>query len=92
MTVIPQMIENQIALMKKCLEFYSDENNWNKKGDKSLIENDGGFLAKETLKNVEKLEQQNKEISDQFDELSKLNSNPEALMNEIQNLINKQND
>jgi len=83
MTVIPQMLENQISLLKKCLEFYADEQNYTN----NLINADKGFLAKETLKNVQNLANQNKELSDQYDILTKKNASPEEAMGEIWKII-----
>ena len=39
---------NQIEQLKKVLEFYSDEDNWNK----DIVLKDRGFFAKETLKQI----------------------------------------
>ncbi len=87
MTVIPQMLENQNALLKKCLEFYADENNWKLQGNKSLVHADNGFLAQNTLKEVAKLEEQNQGFSDQYDAIVQAQTSPEQLIEEIQKMI-----
>jgi hypothetical protein len=93
MTVIQQMLENQISLLKQCLQFYADEKNWkiNPKAEKSLVDADQGFLAQETLKNVQKLEEQNQQFSDQYDAIAQAQSSPDALMAEIQKMIDQTN-
>lgn len=91
MNVIQQMLENQIALAKQCLDFYGNDRNWEpvKKGEKSLIQADNGFLAQETLRNIKKLEEQNQQFSDQYDAIVQSQSSPEALMEEIKKLTDQ---
>ena len=89
MTVIQQILENQISLMKQCLEFYGNEKNHIKDSEtqKSLIDTDKGFLANETLKNIQRLEDQNKQLSDQYEAIAEAQSSPEALLAEVQKII-----
>lgn len=89
MVVIQQILENQIALLKQCLEFYGNESNWKKTKEKSLVEADAGFLAQETLRNVAKLDQQSKELSDQYEVLMQAQSSPEALLAEVKKITDQ---
>lgn len=92
MNVIPQMLENQVALLKKCVEFYADENNYKitNKNTKSVIDNDKGYVAKEILKSIQSLEKQNQDISDQYDALvNEANANPDNLLAEVKKMIDE---
>lgn len=94
MIVIQQMLENQIALLKKCVEFYADEENYKEPlGDGlSQIDMDGGFLAKEILKTVKNLEDQNQKMSDDFEKYNDLTNQPtvESILAEVQKITNQQ--
>lgn len=62
MTVIPQILENQLAIMKQTLDFYANIDNY----ENSLIQSDKGFLAKHALATVQTLTDQNKAMSDDY--------------------------
>lgn len=93
MIVIQQMLENQIALLKKCVEFYVNEENYKRKltENKSQMDLDVGFLAKETLKTVKNLEDQNQKISDDFENYNETTEQPtiESIMDEIKKITNR---
>lgn len=80
MIVITQILENQIALLKKCAEFYANEWGLNN------LELDGGFIAKETLAAVKNLEEQSKSFSDQYEE--KLPTT-EDFLKEVQRIVDQ---
>jgi len=80
MIIITQILENQIALLKKCAEFYANETGL------SDIDLDGGFIARETLAAVKNLEEQSKAFSDQYEE--KLPTT-EDFLKEVQKIVDQ---
>lgn len=93
MIVIPQMLENQIALLKKCAEFYANEKNYiqSLSNEMSQIDLDEGFVAKETLKTIKILEDQNQKISDEFEKISEATNMPtiESISEEVKKIMNQ---
>src|SRR5258705_12358458 len=83
MSVLEQILENQVSLLKRCVEFYADVNNYN--------ELDGGFVAKETLKTVQILEEAKKKIINDTQQFSNLaaQTTTENLMKEIQRILDQ---
>lgn len=83
MSVLEQILENQVSLLRKCVEFYSDVNNYDKL--------DGGFVAKETLKTVQILEEAKKKIINDTQQFSDLaaQTTAENLMKEIQRILDQ---
>jgi len=83
MSVLEQILENQVSLLKRCVEFYADATNYN--------ELDGGFVAKETLKTVQILEDQKKKIINDTQQFSDMASQTTAenLMKEIEKIMNQ---
>lgn len=93
MIVIQQMLENQIALLKKCVEFYANDVNYKKNVDNatSQIDLDKGFLAKEILKTVKNLEDQNQKMSDDFEKYNDITNQPttESVLEQIKKITNQ---
>lgn len=85
-----QIKENINSLLMKCAEFYSDESNYEKKlvNQQSQIDLDKGFVAKETLKTVKILMEQ----EEKFDQLAtqlEEESSPEDLLKQIEEITKK---
>lgn len=85
-----QIKENINALLMKCAEFYSDESNYEKKlvDKQSQIDLDKGFVAKETLKTVKILMEQEEKFDQLATQLEEEGS-PEDLLKQIEEITKK---
>lgn len=94
MIVIQQMLENQIALLKKCVEFYANEQNYQYvlKDGKSQLDLDKGLVAIETLKIIKNLEEQSQKINDDFEKYNETVNQPtiESILDEVKKITNQQ--
>lgn len=85
-----QIKENINSLLIKCAEFYSDESNYEKKlvDKQSQIDLDKGFVAKETLKTVKILMEQEEKFDQLATQLEEEGS-PEDLLKQIEEITKK---
>jgi len=68
----PEQYENLIALLKEALKFYADEKNYRKFMDNELfppIEIDNGHQARFALKQINELNEINKEIESDYNKI-----------------------
>jgi len=85
-----QIKENINSLLLKCAEFYSDESNYEKKlaNNQSQIDLDKGFVAKETIKMVKLLMEQEEKFDQLASQLEE-DGSPEDLLKQIEDITSK---
>lgn len=85
--------DSLILLLKKALQFYSNEKNYEQLNNgKSYVELDGGEQARFVLKQVEDLDNLSKSFEDEFDGNTFNNTLNHFLTDNDQNLMKKIND
>lgn len=85
-----QIQENINSLLLKCVEFYGDDFNYKKTlaDNKSQIDLDNGFIAKETIKAVNNLLVEEKKI-EELELLITGDESNEEILEKVKNIIDK---
>ncbi len=86
-----QILLNKVSLLLKCVEFYANEDNYNKKlkDNNSQIDLDGGFVAKETIKTLNTLSQTETDLNDLTIALENEDGSPEEIYAKLKEITDK---
>jgi len=85
-------LQSKISLLKKCVEFYADKNNYGKtlNNSKSQIDLDEGHIANHTLKTFDELNALEESTLKTFENFQRLaDENPERVMELLKEMMNK---
>ncbi len=91
MKISIEQYENLVVLLKKVLEFYANDNNYNGRKDiVGLIDKDGGSQARFALKKIEELVEINEKLEqDIINNIGKkINSNNDLDDDEVRSINN----